>query len=58
MNDGCAGILVDVTANVLTGLEPQLFEAKTCICPLAIPTLAEMLLVIELPDQPLGSIQV
>jgi hypothetical protein len=55
---GCKGIVFTVTVSVLATLLPQLLFAVTLIVPLADPTVTAMLVVVELPVQPLGKVQV
>ena len=47
-----------VTANVWAKLAPQLFVAVTVMFPPVLPAVALMLLVVEVPVQPVGSVQV
>lgn len=59
MIPGCVGIkLVIVTASDLTVLLPQLLLAVTVIDPPDVPDIAVIELVVEVPDHPVGKVQV
>ena len=59
MTPGCAGEdAVMLTAKVRAVLPPQLLLAFTVIFPPAVPEVAVILLVVELPVQPEGKVQV
>lgn len=55
---GCAGAALTVTLTVWADELPQLLLALTLTKPLEVLALAVMLLVVLLPDHPLGSTQV
>ena len=55
---GCAGAVPIVTDNVRAALAPQELLAVTEIVPPFAPTVVFMLLVVEVPDQPLGNVHV
>ena len=55
---GCVGVCETVTANVCAVLLPQELFAVTEIVPDKLPTVALIEFVVEVPDQPLGKVQV
>jgi hypothetical protein len=55
---GCTGTASEVTDNVLAVPLPQLLLATTESVPPADPAVTEMLLEVELPVQPEGSVHV
>jgi hypothetical protein len=52
------GKVASVTASVLSGLDPQVLFAVTVMVPPAVPVVAVIEVVVELPVQPVGSFQV
>lgn len=57
MKPGGGGDVPGVTLRVLTADVPQLFTAATVIAPEALPTVALMEAVEEVPPQPAGRVQ-
>ena len=55
---GIAGIVIIVTAKLAALDDPQALFAITLIVPLVEPAVVEMLFVVDVPDQPLGNVQV
>jgi hypothetical protein len=56
---GCAGnVQAIVTASVLVGPAPQVLFALTVILPPAVPAVAVIEVVVDVPDQPEGKVQV
>jgi hypothetical protein len=55
---GVEGVLVGATASVTVAPVPQPFVAATVILPDVVPIVALMLFVMDVPDQPVGSVQV
>ena len=51
---GCAGKATTDAASVCDAPEPQALDAETAIAPDVPPTVAVMLLPVELPDHPDG----
>lgn len=58
MLPGVAGMVFTVTDNDCTADEPQLLFADTVTFPLVVLAVAVMELVMEVPAQPLGNVQV
>ena len=56
MIPGLAGTIAALTGRLLAGLLPQLFVAVTEIFPDVVPAVTEILLVVEEPVQPDGSV--
>jgi len=55
---GVAGVDAGVTAKVAAALVPQVFVAVTVTLPAVAFGVAEILVVVEVPDQPAGRVQV
>ena len=55
---GCTGAAFTVTAKLCTGELPHPLLATTVRLPLLVPAVAEIVLVLLLPDQPPGDVQV
>jgi hypothetical protein len=55
---GCGGVVAVATVNVLAGLLPHELFALTETVPPVLPGVVVILLVVELPVQPLGKVQV
>jgi len=55
--DGVAGVVLVVIANVCEDEVPQALVAVTRMFPLFAFVVVEILVVVELPDQPLGNVQ-
>jgi hypothetical protein len=58
MAPGCDGTVLTVTAKVCAVLLPHALLAVTVMLPLFAPTVAVMLLVVDVPLQPLGKVHV
>ena len=54
---GIAGVATTFTANDCAAVPPQALLAVTITLPPVVPSVACMLLVVELPDHPLGKVQ-
>lgn len=54
---GCTGTVLGVTATRLLVEVPQPFAAVTVMFPAAVPTIAGIEAVVEVPFQPAGSVQ-
>ena len=55
---GCAGTVLTVTGSVCAAEEPQILFAVTCIVPPALPAVAMIVLVVDVPLQPAGNVHV
>ena len=59
MNEGWEGAEEDsVTPNVFSWLWPQLFTALTLTVPPLLPAVASMLVPVDVPDHPEGSVHI
>lgn len=57
IDPGVVGAVPGLTASVVAALVPQAFVTVTLMVPPAVPAVREMVLVVEVPVQPEGRVQ-